>query len=205
MESTFRLFPSSACVGWRPPAQANHSFCCLCPCKSAYALCRKRVRAHECKRVFLNLCLLLLLKCLRIRILLSVSDSVIQQGVAFAFLKKPFKSFMVTKTTGMRLLIFWGNSPCHLVKIIKRILSNCICRWKKVCAKVLTISCQCQMFVDCISTVSETICLPVRTTLCNVFYGISFKDCRFRWWRWGGTFRRCRDLLLQFGEQVSRM
>lgn len=120
MESTFRLFPSSACVGWRPPAQANHSFCCLCPCKSAYALCRKRVRAHECKRVFLNLCLLLLLKCLRIRILLSVSDSVIQQGVAFAFLKKPFKSFMVTKTTGMHLFIFWGNSPCHLIKIIKR-------------------------------------------------------------------------------------
>jgi hypothetical protein len=52
-------------------------------------------------------------------ILFSVSDSVIQQGVASAFLKKPFKSFMVTKATGMHL--FWGNSPCHLVKIIKRI------------------------------------------------------------------------------------
>jgi hypothetical protein len=58
-------------------------------------------------------------KYLRIRILFSVSDSVIQQGVVSAFLKKPFKSFMVTKATGMHL--FWGNSPCHLVKIIKRI------------------------------------------------------------------------------------
>jgi hypothetical protein len=34
-------------------------------------------------------------KYLRIRILFSVSDSVIQQGVASAFLKKPFKSFMM--------------------------------------------------------------------------------------------------------------
>ena len=77
-------------------------------------------KAGKGSGMLLYLCLLLLLKYLRIRILLSVSDSAIQQGVASAFLKKPFKSFMVTKTTGMHLFIFWGNSPCHLIKIIKR-------------------------------------------------------------------------------------
>ncbi|KAG2570013.1 uncharacterized protein LOC120683235 isoform X2 [Panicum virgatum] len=46
-------------------------------------------------------------------ILLSVSDSVIQQGVAFAFLKKPFKSFMIADSgDGVEGVPFEGVEIC---------------------------------------------------------------------------------------------
>lgn len=163
------------CVGWRWPTQANRSFCCLCPCKSAYALCRKRVRDAKIKNKKNN-------SSTCAHILLAVTTVPLYKHLAlnfrfcytarggFCFPEEAIQEFHGNQNH--RRAFFLGRHPFSSTENKLKNLSNSFCGWKKKCKgldNILPLSGP-NVSRQSIKNVRNYSLILVQTTICNILF-----------------------------------